>query len=629
MPQFLKYPNNRLIVTYTRKASQIMKDEAKTKEQLLHEVIALRQRVTELEALEMEREQTEARLQQYAGRLQGLHELDRAITTSLRLNDIYHAFVRHTVRLLPYDYIAIMLLEEGVMRPAYLTGESSPSLPGDPPSFLPSSAASWVVERRQPLLRHNVAAIGGFAEDERLVAQGVRSDMILPLRIKGQVIGTWYLGSQQVGAYGPDELEMAQLMADQLAPVIENARLYKQTQQEIIERKRAEEALRASEKQLYQAQKMEALGQLTGGIAHDFNNLLTAIIGFSELMRLQLLPEDPLQELMDKVIGSSQRAADLVRQLLTFSRKQIIEPKVLDLNAIMTEMDGMLQRIIGEDIELKTLLQPELWPVKVDPAQIEQVIVNLVVNARDAMPEGGRLIIETSNMMLEENDIARHLGVQPGGYVLLAVSDTGIGMTEEIKARIFEPFFTTKSEDKGTGLGLATVYGIVKQSGGDIWVYSEPGQGTTFKIYLPRAEKATQLLNRSETRTDMPKGSETILLVEDDPGVRELARLVLHGQGYSLLEAVDPQEAFLLFSSYSDPIHLVVTDVIMPGRNGKSLVGQLVQARPNLKVLFMSGYTDNVIAQHGVLDPTTAFLQKPFSAGALARKVREVLDQKS
>jgi CheY-like chemotaxis protein len=288
----------------------------------------------------------------------------------------------------------------------------------------------------------------------------------------------------------------------------------------------------------------------------------------------------------------------------------------------------MLQRIIGEDIELKSLLQPNLWQVKVDPAQIEQVIVNLAVNARDAMPKGGRLTIETANVVLDEGYTAGHLGAQPGEYVLLAVTDTGSGMTEEVKSRLFEPFFTTKEEGKGTGLGLATVYGIIKQSGGDIWVYSELGRGATFKIYLPRVQATAQPLNRIEVRGNMPRGSETILLVEDDPGVRDLARLVLHGQGYTLLEAMDTQEATLLFRRYSGPIHLVLTDVVMPGGNGRSLVEQLSQSQPNLKVLFMSGYTDNVIAQQGVLDSGVSFLQKPFSPITLARKVREILDRK-
>jgi signal transduction histidine kinase len=388
---------------------------------------------------------------------------------------------------------------------------------------------------------------------------------------------------------------------------------------EMAERKQLEE-------QLHQAQKMEALGRLTGGIAHDFNNLLTAIIGFAELIRLNLSSGDSLEELVDKIVQPARRAAELVSQLLAFSRKQIIEPQILDLNIIVAKVDKMLQPIIGENIELKILLKPALWSIKADPIQLEQVLLNLVVNARDAMPEGGKLTLETNNVILNENYTVGHLGVQPGNYVLLVVSDTGIGMSEAVKSHIFEPFFTTKEEGHGTGLGLATVYGIVRQSGGDIWVYSEEGQGTTFKIYLPSVEEAAQPLAPLEDGTEAPNGHETVLLVEDDPDVRDLTRRVLQGQGYILLEAQNAQEALLLSSRYSGFIHLVLTDVIMPGMNGKTLAERLNQSQPRLKVLFMSGYTDNMIAQHGVLEPGIAFLQKPFGPTILARKVREVLD---
>ncbi len=380
------------------------------------------------------------------------------------------------------------------------------------------------------------------------------------------------------------------------------------------------------EEQYRQAQKMEAVGQLAAGIAHDFNNLLTAINGFAELMRLQLSPEDSLREMTDKILGAGQRAADLVKQLLAFSRKQVIEPKVLDLNDVVANMHTMLRRIIGEDIELTTVLAPDLWPVKVDPAQIEQVIVNLVVNARDAMPNGGRLTIETAREVPGRDDIARYLESQPGDYVLLAVSDTGIGMSEEVKAHIFEPFFTTKDVGKGTGLGLATVYGIVKQSGGNIEVYSKEGQGTTFKIYLPRAEEVAPTSVRQEVRAEIPSGSETILLVEDDRGVRELARRVLHRQGYTLLEARNGEEAWQLSTRHPGPIHLLLTDVVMPGVGGKALAEQMAQARSELKIIFMSGYTDDALGRRGRLGPSVAFLQKPFSPMDLARKVRVVLD---
>jgi PAS domain S-box-containing protein len=380
------------------------------------------------------------------------------------------------------------------------------------------------------------------------------------------------------------------------------------------------------EEQYRQAQKMEAVGRLAAGVAHDFNNLLTAINGFAELIRLQLSSDSPLQEMTDKILEAGQSAADLVRQLLAFSRKQVIEPKVLDLNDVVANMHKMLRRIIGEDVELATVLAPGLWSVKVDPAQIEQVIVNLVVNARDAMPQGGRLTIETANEILGKEEDACYLEPQPGEYVLLAVSDTGLGMNKEVKARIFEPFFTTKEVGKGTGLGLATVYGIVKQGGGGIWVYSEEGQGTTFKIYLPRAEEVASMSAQAEVRADMPSGSETVLLVEDDLRVRELVRRVLRGQGYTLLEAQDGQEAWRMASQYAGTIDLLLTDVVMPGMGGRVLAEQLVEARPEMKIIFMSGYADDAIGHHGVLEPGVVFLPKPFSPMNLAHKVRVVLD---
>jgi two-component system cell cycle sensor histidine kinase/response regulator CckA len=380
------------------------------------------------------------------------------------------------------------------------------------------------------------------------------------------------------------------------------------------------------EEQLRQAQKMEAIGRLTAGIAHDFNNLLTAINGFAELMQLEVAPEDPLSELVGKILASGRRAADLVRQLLAFSRKQILEPRTLNLNNVVSNMGRMLHRIIGEHIDIETVLAPDLWIVKVDPTQIEQVIVNLAVNARDAMPAGGRLTIETANVFLDEAYAASHLEVQPGEHVLLAVSDTGKGMSEEVKAHIFEPFFTTKEVGQGAGLGLATVYGIVKQSGGHIWVYSEENQGTTFKIYLPRARRSALLASRSHIAVDVPTGREVILLVEDDESVRDLVRRTLQRQGYTVLEASNGQEALQLFTHHAGPIHLLLTDVVMPGLSGKALAEQLAKIQPNLRVLYMSGYTDNVIVQHGELEAGIAFLQKPLSPTALAAKVRQVLD---
>lgn len=383
------------------------------------------------------------------------------------------------------------------------------------------------------------------------------------------------------------------------------------------------------EEQYHQAQKMEAMGRLAGGVAHDFNNLLTAINGFTELAQLQLAPDHPIQEMLSKVLASGQRAINLVRQLLTFSRKQVIEPKLLNINDVVTDLEKMLQRIIGEDLQVETNLAADLWPVRVDPTQIEQVIVNLAVNARDAMPEGGRLTIETANIVLDEGYAAGYLGAKPGDYVLLAVSDTGLGMDQQTQARIFEPFFTTKEPGKGTGLGLATVFGMVKQNGGDIHVYSEVSHGTTFKIYLPRTQEAAPAPGAAGQVRGIPRGVETILLVEDNPTVRELASLILNQQGYQLLEAANGREALALAQSYQGEIHLLLTDVIMPQLGGGKLADELTASRPRLKVLYMSGYTDDAIIRHGVLEPGVAFIQKPFSPAALAQKVRDVLDSSS
>lgn len=385
---------------------------------------------------------------------------------------------------------------------------------------------------------------------------------------------------------------------------------------------------REIERRVQQQERLAAVGQLAAGIAHDFNNLLTAINGFADLILLESSPGDPLGELAQKIIDSGQRAADLVRQLLAFSRKQIIRLQVLDLNTVVEDVQSMLRRIIGEDIQLTTTLAPGLWRVRVDPTQIEQVIVNLAINARDAMPGGGGLTIETANVILDEGYSASQMEVRPGDYVLLAISDTGVGMSQEVQARIFEPFFTTKEKGQGTGLGLASVYGIVKQSGGHIWVCSEEGGGTTFKIYLPRAGEVAAPSPRPDTGRGVPTGDETILLVEDNPEVRDLARRVLRAQGYTLLEAQNGQQALRLAAGHPGPIHLLLADVVMPGMSGRALAEQLTAAHLDLKLLFMSGYADEAIAHHGFLSANVAFLHKPFSPADLARKVRAALDMK-
>ncbi len=396
---------------------------------------------------------------------------------------------------------------------------------------------------------------------------------------------------------------------------------------DITDLKRAEGEKAALQEQLRQSQKMEAVGQLAGGIAHDFNNLLTIIKGYSQLSLLELNEGDPLWGNMKEIQKSTGRAADLIHKLLAFSRRQILDMKILDLNSILRDLDKVLRRIIGEDIELVTTLKEDLWRVKVDPGQMEQVIMNLAVNARDAMPSGGKLTIETANIELDEIYARTHIAATPGRYVILSVSDNGVGMTPEVKERIFEPFFTTKEKGKGTGLGLSTVYGIVKQSGGSIWFYSEPGQGTTCKIYLPRVDEPLEEVRAASTGEELPSGSETILVVENQEDVRKLALRVLERQGYRVLEASNGSEALMICEEGKEPIHLILTDVVMPKMGGKELADRVKTIRPEIKVLFTSGFTGNAMAHHGILDSGIALLQKPFMPSALAQKVREVLDR--
>jgi|SRR5579871_54701 len=376
------------------------------------------------------------------------------------------------------------------------------------------------------------------------------------------------------------------------------------------------------EEQFHQSQRLESIGRLAGGVAHDFNNLLTVINGYTELILSRLPRESQFVEALGEIRGAGQRAASLTGQLLAFSRKQIVQPAVLNLNHVVTEVEKMLRRLIGEDIELATKLASGLGNIRADAGQMQQVIMNLAVNARDAMPGGGTLIIETTNVALDQNYSERHPDVQPGPYVMLAVTDTGAGMTEEVRQRIFEPFFTTKPKGSGTGLGLATVHGMVRQSGGWIWVYSEVGRGTTFKIYFPQvADSVTP--GRAVVRTDL-RGDETILVVEDQEEVRKLAEAALKQHGYTVLSAKSGEEAISLAGTFSGAIHLLLTDIVMPGMNGRDLAARLTKDR-QLRVLFMSGYTDNAIAHRGILDSGVDYIQKPFTPRTLAQKVREVL----
>ena len=385
-------------------------------------------------------------------------------------------------------------------------------------------------------------------------------------------------------------------------------------------------ALRESEEGLRQAQRMEAVGQLAGGVAHDFNNMMSVVIGFSEFVLAHLDDAHPQRAHVEEIMRAGKRASTMTQQLLAFSRKQVLDPRVFDLNTVVADVETMLQRLIGEDIELVSVLDPELEPIEADPGQLEQVLMNLVINARDAMPTGGKLTIETANVDLDAEYASRHLDVVPGPYVLLAVSDTGVGMEAETLRQIFEPFFTTKEEGKGTGLGLATVFGIVKQSGGDIHVYSEPSQGTTFKIYLPRTQAPVDRVEPPVAGTKPARGTETVLLVEDEELVRSLERKVLEESGYTVLEALSANHALELAEQHDGVIDLLLTDVVMPQLSGRELADLLAPERPEMRILYASGYTADAITRHGVLEQGIAFLPKPLTPTSLLRKVREVLD---
>ncbi|OGK88257.1 MAG: hypothetical protein A2X52_03875 [Candidatus Rokubacteria bacterium GWC2_70_16] len=522
-------------------------------------------------------------------------------------------------RLLETDSVGIRLVEGDELVVAGVWGDA-----GEVMSVarikIGESLSGAVAAAGEPLLVTDPAAdprtIAPHGEAMRRL--GYRGWLGVPIKVGDRVVGVLSLRTRRPGGFSSGDMAVATAFASQAAVMLENARLYQEAQ-------RAYDELSRTQQQLTQTQKMEAIGQLAGGIAHDFNNLLTVIIGRSELALARLQPSDALRREVEVIGKTAGRAADLTRQLLAFSRKQVIQLQVVDLNAVVGGLASMLSRLIGETIELVTVPGSELGRVKADPGQIEQVIMNLVVNARDAMPGGGRLTIQATNRELDLASAAL-LDAKPGPYVMLAVTDTGNGMDADTRSRVFEPFFTTKEMGKGTGLGLSTVYGIVTQHGGCLDVESEPGRGTTFRVYLPREDDATAVAMPSPDRDDAPRGSETILMVEDDAEVGDLTREMLEALGYAVLHASRPGEALASAEGCPGAIHLLLTDVVMPGMSGRDLADRVSRQRPGIRVLFMSGYTDNILAPHGVLDAGTALLQKPFTPVALARKLREVLD---
>ncbi len=586
--------------------------------------------IEELNRYIKERQQAEEALHEadqraiveYERLLERIASLAQTLGTARDLTTIYRALLDFALVSAPCSGMFISLYEpERKLRTAVYAWSEGEEVDtsGLPPMRSTESPASRAVATGRIVITDDFqsAVAGqpvinvGLERDPRLP----QSSLAVPMAVMGQVVGVVEVQSTGRGAYERGHATAMLMAANLAASAVENVRLF--------------EREREKEEQLRQSQKMEAVGKLAGGVAHDFNNLLTVITGYSELLLKKVRDDEHLGPKVEEIKKAGERAASLTRQLLTFSRKQVLQPKVLDLNQVVLETNGLLRRLIGEDIELLTKPKPDLGKVKADPGQIEQILMNLSVNARDAMPGGGTLVIETGNAYLDENYASQHPSVTPGWHVMLTVSDTGCGMDAETKERIFEPFFTTKELGKGTGLGLSTVYGIVKQSGGHVQVYSEVGIGTTFKVYLPRADKPEEREAPVEVQSNgdkIPEGTETVLLVEDEEVVRVMARALLLESGYHVLEAGNGNEALRVSEQYGGPIHLLLTDVVMPQMGGRELAERLAGIRPETRVLYMSGYTDDAIVHHGVFEEAMAFIQKPFTPDALGRKVRRMLE---
>jgi predicted ATPase/signal transduction histidine kinase/CheY-like chemotaxis protein len=553
----------------------------------------------------------------------------QAISGEIVLERLLEKLLRVAIEQAGAGHGTLLLARPGglfVVATAAVEGESIGANVLDPPvpasgETLPTSVIHYVRRTREPLIIADAVKHGVFRSDPYIVRRKTRSILCIPILRQAELQGIIYLANDLVAnGFTPDRLAVLEVLVAQIAISLENASLYADLKREIAERERTEAQLR-------QAQKMEAIGLLAGGVAHDFNNILTAIGGYSMLAVTRLPPDSPVRGDIEEIQKAGERAAALTRQLLAFSRRQTLAPRPLDLNEVILNLESMLRRLIGEHIELVSLPARGLGIVKADPGQIEQLLMNLAVNARDAMPRGGRLTIETSNQVLDERYTRHHVAVRSGSYVLLAVSDNGEGMDAATQVRIFEPFFTTKEQGKGTGLGLATVYGIVQQSGGHIEVRSEPGRGSSFRIYLPRMDGPAEPRTVPPVLAPAGRGTETILLVEDDEAVRNLAYEVLSGLGYHVLSAADGFEALgLQAREPHPPIQLLITDVIMPRMNGPELAKRLLPLIPGLAILFLSGYAPEAVVKQGILQPQAAFLQKPFAPDALGRKAREVLD---
>jgi signal transduction histidine kinase len=550
-------------------------------------------------------------------RLEALLDVGREVSRIQPPASLLERIATTCGRLLQTDSVGIRLVEGDELVVAYASGGAREVM-ATPRLRIGESLSGLVAASGETLVLSDPAADPRLLPAHRAAIErlGYRALIAVPIKAGERIAGVLSVQTRRRLGFSEEDIEVVTAFAGQVGVALHNNRLYEELQHAYRE-------LTLTQDQLLQSQKMEAIGRLAGGIAHDFNNLLTVIAGQTYMLRSQT-GAGPVREGVERIEATAERAAELIRQLLAFSRKQVLQPGVLRLNAIVESMVPMLTRVIGEDVELSTRLAPRLLHIKADPTQIEQVIMNLAVNARDAMPGGGQLTLETGNITLEGPHAAQHPDVAPGRYVVLAVTDTGTGMDAETRRRLFEPFYTTKEPGKGTGLGLATVYGIVKQSGGHIWVASEPGKGARFTIYLPAVTEAADA-PVSAPPDDVPSGHETILVVEDEGEVRALVREILQERGYEVVEASGPREALHLAAD-ARRFDLLLTDVVMPQMTGPALADLLTAEQPAMPVLFMSGYADSAVVEHGVLQTGRAYLQKPFTPMQLARVVRRVLD---
>ncbi|HEX6078138.1 MAG TPA: ATP-binding protein [Methylomirabilota bacterium] len=569
-------------------------------------------------AASLEQALQEARTRQT--RLESLVEISSELSRMQPLDSLLGRIAEACGRLVKTDWVGFRLVD-GAELVAAGTLQGGTEMPVRPRLKIGESLAGQVAATGRPLLLRDPASHPSMLPEhaEAMRRLGYHGMLTVPARVGDRVVGVLSFLTRREEGFSTEDLAIATAFASHAAVALENSRL-------LHESRRAYDELAQTQGQLEQAQKMDAIGRLAGGVAHDFNNLLTVILGRTDILLAQIKTEDPIRRGIALIQRTAGRAAELTKQLLAFSRKQVLEAVVLDLGVVATDMKDMLARLIGEDIALVTNLATDLGHVKADRGQIEQVVMNLAINARDAMPQGGQLLVETANADLGGDYVRRNVGSRPGPHVMLAVSDSGQGIPRELQKHIFEPFFTTKEQGKGTGLGLATVYGLVKQSGGYIEVDSAPGRGTTFRIYLPRVDAETPAAERGPRAAAPTGGTETILLVEDEDGVRELARDILRSNGYTVLEARNGAEALLLGEGHRGPLELLLTDVVMPRMSGRELAERMAALRSDVSVLYMSGYTDDAVIRHGVLGSDTAFLQKPFTPAALVQRVRETLD---